>query len=190
MLSTHPAHRQHGVTLIELMIAIAILGILLALGVPSYRTWIQNTQIRNAAESIKNGLQLTRAEAVRRNMPVELVLTDTAPTEANVNAIAASANGRGWIIRVYETSGAYSASDFIQGRARSEGSTNTTVTTSPSTSNFRFIGFGRLVTPAASTNIDITATGGDRSLRVVVSPGGEIRMCDPAVVDTNDPRIC
>jgi type IV fimbrial biogenesis protein FimT len=43
-------------------------------GLPSFAAWIQNTQIRTAAESFQNGLQFARAEAVRRNANVQLVL--------------------------------------------------------------------------------------------------------------------
>ena len=49
-------------TLIEMLIGLVILGVLMALGVPSFFAWLQSTQVRNAAESIQNGLQLARAE--------------------------------------------------------------------------------------------------------------------------------
>lgn len=62
--------RQAGMSLIELMIGIAVFGILLALGVPTFARWTQNSQIRNSAEAIHNGLMLARAEAVRRNTTV------------------------------------------------------------------------------------------------------------------------
>ena len=73
-----PGKRARGVTLIEMLIGLTVLGILLMLGMPSYTTWIQSTKIRAAAESLQAGLQLARAEAARRNTQVELVLTDTA----------------------------------------------------------------------------------------------------------------
>ncbi|MGH8693968.1 MAG: pilus assembly FimT family protein, partial [Burkholderiales bacterium] len=43
-------HDQSGVTLIELLIGLALIGILLVMAVPAYQFWIQNVQIRNAAE--------------------------------------------------------------------------------------------------------------------------------------------
>ena len=63
-----------GVSLIESMITIAILGLLVALAMPAIGDWLLNTRLRNAAESIQNGLQMARAEAVRCNVPVEFVL--------------------------------------------------------------------------------------------------------------------
>ena len=61
---------QAGVSLVELMIGLAIIGFLLFLGVPQFSNFLQNTQIRNAAETTLAGLTLARAEAVRRNAPV------------------------------------------------------------------------------------------------------------------------
>jgi hypothetical protein len=29
-----------------------------------------------------------------------------------------------------------------------------------------------------------------RCMRVVVSTGGQVRMCDPQVLDATDPRVC
>ena len=65
---------QHGVTLIELMITITVFGIAISLGAPAYTEWIQNTQIRTAAESVLSGLQLARAEGLKRNATVRFQL--------------------------------------------------------------------------------------------------------------------
>ncbi|MFZ2541189.1 MAG: GspH/FimT family pseudopilin, partial [Gallionella sp.] len=81
MLGTIP--KSSGFTLIELMITLVILAIAMALGIPSYRDWVQNTQIRNAAESVQNGLQRARAEAVGRNTNVAFVLLGVNPTWAS-----------------------------------------------------------------------------------------------------------
>ena len=63
-----------GMTLIELLIGFVIVGVLLALGVPSFSGWLQNAQLRNAAESVFNGLQLARASAVQRNKSVTFTM--------------------------------------------------------------------------------------------------------------------
>lgn len=81
MLNALPTKAQ-GFTLIELMIGITIFAIAMAMGVPGYRTWTQNTQIRNAAESVQNGLQRARSEAVKRNTEVKFVLLGADPAWA------------------------------------------------------------------------------------------------------------
>ena len=44
---------QRGVSLIELMVGLTIMAILLAFGLPGSTAWIQNSQIRTAAESVR-----------------------------------------------------------------------------------------------------------------------------------------
>ncbi len=65
---------QNGFTLIELMISLVVLGVLISLGAPGFVEWLQNQQIRAAAEATLNGLQVARGEAVRRNTPVRFQL--------------------------------------------------------------------------------------------------------------------
>ncbi len=56
------------------MITVAVIGITASVAVPSYRAWIQNTKVRTAAESILNGIQKARSEALMRNTPVRFRL--------------------------------------------------------------------------------------------------------------------
>ena len=83
---------QRGFSLIELMIAVAILAILLTAVLPSFKAWIQNAKIRTATESLKNGLQLARVEAIRQNQGVFFSLdgTNSSWSVATVQTAAAS----------------------------------------------------------------------------------------------------
>ena len=180
-MCTPSSHR--GVTLVELVVGMAIVGILLAVGAPSYRSWIQNVQIRNAAEGIQNGLQLARTEAVRRNGNAVFVLTNDAPTVTSVTAIATGTN---WIVRAPDPNGTVV---LIQGRAAAEGSANVTVATTPATSAITFTGFGR-TTLAASVAIAVDNPNGDRNLQIQVSTGGQIRLCDPKLALATNPQGC
>lgn len=49
--STHPAYRSRGFTLIELMVTVVIIAVLMAIAVPSYRSYVIRTH-RTVAKSL------------------------------------------------------------------------------------------------------------------------------------------
>jgi type IV fimbrial biogenesis protein FimT len=67
------ASRQAGFTLIELVIAIAIVAVLLAVGVPSLRDMAVSQRVRGAANDLYSDLIFARAEAIKRNAQVSVV---------------------------------------------------------------------------------------------------------------------
>ncbi|MBB3063030.1 GspH/FimT family pseudopilin [Microbulbifer rhizosphaerae] len=64
--------REQGLTLLELLVALAILAILLAVGLPGFSKVIQNSRLSANTEELRNAIQLTRAAAVSRNQRVTL----------------------------------------------------------------------------------------------------------------------
>ncbi len=187
--------RQCGFSLIELMIGIAIVGILWAIGMPAYSTWLLNQQIRNRAESINSGLQIARAEAIKLNTTVEFVLTNSDVALGNVNTIIPSSTGKNWMIRQYRR-----VTDdyvFVQSADGEVGAKYATAVTTPASSIATFDGFGRVsANDDASVSlqqidIDSSKLSADqsRNLRVLVSRGGNMRLCDPNVI-APDPRRC
>lgn len=63
-------NRQAGVTLIELMTALGILGILAAIAVPSFREYTRNARVQAASNDLFTSLSLARSESLRRGQPV------------------------------------------------------------------------------------------------------------------------
>lgn len=61
---------MRGVTLIELLVVMAIIGVLLSIGVPSYRSFSNNSRISGAINALLGDLQFTRAEANKRGSSV------------------------------------------------------------------------------------------------------------------------
>lgn len=160
-----------GFTLIELMIGIVVLAIVIALGVPSYRTWIQNAKLRNAAESILNGLQLARSEAVARNQVVRFSMGD----------------GSSWTVCLVDGDDC----TLIQSRATGDGSSAAvTVVANPVISdvNFNALGRGTDVVIDVDVNAEVMSAADSRNLRIIVN-GGSVRMCDPNVA-APDSRAC
>jgi prepilin-type N-terminal cleavage/methylation domain-containing protein len=64
--------RVRGLTLMELMVTVAILGILVALAVPSFNSFLAKGRLSGAAEALAQDLQLARSEALRRNAEVTI----------------------------------------------------------------------------------------------------------------------
>jgi len=185
---------QRGVTLIELMIGIVIFSTLLGLAAPSFTVWLQNSQIRSAAESLQHGLQVAHATAIQRNTVVWFRLVSALNDSCTV-----APDGANWVVSIDDPAGACStapsdktAPRIVQSRSGAESSRNATV--AAETASIGFNGLGRRVTTtsAATLKIDVAnptggecnARGGDmRCLRLSVSVGGQIRMCDPAALN-------
>ena len=194
------AHRQHGTTLVELLIGLTIVALLFALGTPAFFSWLQNSQIRTSAEAIQNGLHLARGEAVRRNTSVRFQLTSAVTASCGL-----STSGANWVVSLDNPAGACNSAPsdtvaprIIQIRSAAEGSANAVVAAGQSTITFN--GLGRVTpVPAGDIDIDISnPTGGAcatagvdgmRCLRIRVSSGGQIRMCNPILAAT-DPQGC
>jgi type IV fimbrial biogenesis protein FimT len=168
---------------VEALIGMVILGLLVALAVPGFQEWIRNSQIRNAADAMNNGLQVARAEAISRNGLVQFRFNATT---------------FGW--EVWDLAGNVQ----IRAWTPQQGARNTTVTATGG-NMVTFNGLGRVVAntnvvppatvPAATlTTLDVAASAGStsatRALRVTIGPAGNARMCDPAVTITGDPRGC
>lgn len=68
---------SHGFTMLELLIACAIAAILLGIGVPALGDMLVNQRIRSAANELYSDLAFARAEAIKRNGPVQVVRAET-----------------------------------------------------------------------------------------------------------------
>jgi type IV fimbrial biogenesis protein FimT len=66
------APRQSGFTLWELLVTMVVAGLLVAVGIPSFRDAQRNSAITAAANDLITGLLAARAEAVKRQVPVTL----------------------------------------------------------------------------------------------------------------------
>lgn len=172
-MSTLRNSRATGFSLIELMVGIIILAILASIAIPDFKIWLQNSQIRNATESILNGLQQARAAAVSRNASMEFTL----------------GSGTSWAVN--EIGG---TSNPIATRTSAEGSKSVIATVTPAgATTVTFNNFGSVVSNADSSptvtqvelDSSILAPADSRQLRVTIGAGGKVRMCDPQASGTS-----
>ncbi|SEO72901.1 GspH/FimT family pseudopilin [Aquisalimonas asiatica] len=63
-------HKEKGFTLIELMVAIAVMGVLLTVGIPGFQYLMQSSQISTQTNELVTALSTARSEAVRQNAEV------------------------------------------------------------------------------------------------------------------------
>ena len=64
-----------GFTIMELLTAIAIVGILSAVAVPNMIAWRNNMQFNSAVRTVKISIERARMAAIRANMPSRLEFT-------------------------------------------------------------------------------------------------------------------
>lgn len=194
-----PIRRQratHGFTLVEMMVAVVLLGVLMALAFPAMGEWMRNSRIRTVADTLQNGLRLAQTEALRRSRQTVFSLTaDTNPADG----FTAVANGANWSVNfVPLLTGEADDPTFIEGGGLTGLAPDVRIT-GPATLCFNSL--GRVVsnpTPgtgvacnAAATAYNITIPNANRPLRVLVAVGGQVRLCDPAKTLSNtDPDGC
>jgi prepilin-type N-terminal cleavage/methylation domain-containing protein len=83
--------RTAGFSLVELCIALVLLGIVLAIAVPSYRGWAANTNLKGAARMVSSDVFDTRARALSESRTYTITYN---PDPASTYTIqAAAANG-------------------------------------------------------------------------------------------------
>lgn len=64
--------RQAGFTLVELMVVVAVVGVLAIAAAPAMTAMVNNGRITGSSEELVTSLQLARSEAVRRNSRVTI----------------------------------------------------------------------------------------------------------------------
>ncbi len=179
-------HPYRGFTVIELLITVAVVATLSALGIPTMSGAINNAKVRSTTEALQNGLRTAQAEAIRRSRQTAFVLTDQTPAQDATPSL----NGSYWYVQVLPMVPGETVTDaYVQGGQFGAKTAGVTVS-GPAVICFNSM--GRAVTnistglpgasnctaPSPATTFDVTKSGADRTLQLQVNAAGKIRMCD------------
>ena len=168
--------RRSGFTLIEMMVVLVIAAILLAVGVPSFRTLIQNQRMTTTVNEFFAAAALTRSEALQRGVQVRMVPADADGSDWQ----------QGWIVFVDANDNKRPDSDetviFTHGPVTNGLGINSNIGSAP-----MFIGFsetGRIRMPANQSGGTISFALGDQRRLMIFNFLGRPRVCDPVKFPT------
>lgn len=194
-LKSTEKHRQRGVTLLELMIATAILAIIITVAIPSFSDIGDSQRVVGATEQIYNHIQQTRSEAVTGNTFVSINfdvdgtttweygissvnnLCDTSvtsPTTASACVVVLD-DGDGTID---PGDGSVDADDLLLQRFTSAEWPGVSVSIASFSSANTQISFDPVRGTSTSGTINLQSANG-RDMRIVVSLLGRPTICSP-----------
>lgn len=155
--------RFGGFTLIELMITLAVLGIILGLGVPSFNNYIMSSRLTSLTNELVTATHFARSEAIRLNRPVTLCRA-----AANDSAACAGGGNARWMHWIV-------VSGSVTRRGSPENATAMNVSSAFADDQIRFNPDG--LPTAGSTMLVCTAQLVNINRRVVtIGPGNRVSV--------------
>lgn len=194
--------RVRGFSLIELVVSLAIIGILMAAIMPNISEWMTNARVRTAADAIQSGIQAARAEAVKQNRPITFWLVSLSDNKVMDDSCTLSSTSASWVVSVNSPDSKCGAAPsptadpmIVQAHPAGEGSDGVTVVSktgddTQTADHVTFNGFGQALDVTGIGRVDVSSPNATRTLRLVVSTSGSVGLCDPHVTDAADPRHC
>ncbi|NWA26723.1 GspH/FimT family pseudopilin [Pseudomonas gingeri] len=145
-----------GFTLVELLVAIAVLAILTAIAAPSFNSTIQKSRVDSEASDLQRALNYTRLEAINRGVNVRI-----GPT---------SGAGSNWTTGQSTTTGATTGTNLRTKVLRVIPAMSSTTTMAASTVTFiEFNNLGALVSPATAVSLSFVEGSYTNTLSVCLT---------------------
>ncbi len=186
---------QNGFTIYELMIVLTIIGIILAMGVPSFTEFTQNSRLTSTANDLLASFQVARSEAARAKSNITICASaDGATCGGTLND--------GWIVFV-DLNG-----DIVRAgpgenllRVQEAAPPNVTITPNAGATYFSFaatgLGRGNVVGPALQTamicdqrGLTLAAGGRATARRLVATPIGRATIINDLTTIVNSGDVC
>ncbi|MCA1580586.1 MAG: GspH/FimT family pseudopilin [Acidobacteria bacterium] len=163
-----------GFTAVELVVVLAIVGIVAAVAIPALSRTLRRSQFRSAAREIQTSLLAARMRAVRRNLP------------ASVLVVPASASAPSHVLQTIEADTPAPTPTPQPSAQHAISSGSLVFLTLPASNKITFDGNGRRIAPAGAAAADIVVEGptgaGDRNqITIRTSPTGRVEVVTPAV---------
>lgn len=143
--------RMHGFTLIELMMAVIILGILGAIAVPSFQNMMVQNRLAASGNELVAALKLARAEAIKRGQSVSLAVITS-----------------GWQVK--------NASNTVLHSGTLPGNLQISTSLTGNTVTFLATGLSNVAANADSICLLSTTGGGDLARIITIGAGGRTSL--------------
>lgn len=179
--------RSRGFSIVELVVGMAVLGVLVGMGAPSMREWLANAALRSVAESITGGLQMARSEAMRRNTTVTFrvldqgdvlwEVVDGSNTRLHFAARASSGNAAAVTVSGFINAGV--TADWVKGAAFNGMGRAVAVSYGPGGNEVWDSNIGESVGFRVDLPASVLPPASTRDFRIDVQRWGAVRMCDP-----------
>ena len=165
---------SRGLSLIELMVALAIFALVIGFGVPSYRDWIAARELANHAEYLAETLNQARSEAVKRQVRVNVCKSSDGKQCATSGTWS-----DGWIMFADDNrDGSIEAPESLIRHEAAPGNQITVTANRPLDSYVSYTNFGyaRLLNGALQMGTFEVCKPGQKAIDVVLANSGRVRL--------------
>ena len=165
---------NQGFSLIELMIALVVFGILLVMAPPAYRDWIASQQLANHARFLADTLDLARSEAIKHGYRINVC-----KSEDRRQCTTKGGWEEGWIMYVDENHDGDIDGDEQVIRREGSAPNGITVHGNQPVANYvsyTSLGHARLLSGALQMGTFVVCKPGQNALKVVLANSGRARI--------------
>ena len=161
-----------GLTLLELLVALSIAGVLLSLGVPGWGAWMAERELQDRADALLHALDRARSEAVKRGSRVNVC-----PDAGGACPGSAAPWEGGWTITAVAQSGSDGPPRSIaRERAAPAGVTIRGNRPIADYVSYTSLGYARRIDGALQMGTFVVCRPGHKARKVIVANSGRARI--------------